>query len=93
MRALPLCAIYLLLTCAAAAAPETGGSTGLSGEELSANHERDRWRGRQHYLFDRDNRSETTGVSPFDPRECRKVPTRIRRSDGSLAVQRLDKCD
>jgi hypothetical protein len=53
----------------------------------------DRWRGRQHYLFDADNPAETTASGQTaDARRCAGELVRVRRADGSTTVTRTNRC-
>ena len=53
----------------------------------------DRWQGRQHYLFDKDDPPETTGSSrAAEPQACATEPVRVRRADGSTEVKRINRC-
>lgn len=53
----------------------------------------DRWQGRHHYLYDNDNRTsaQTTGAGSMG-RDC-NAPVRLKRSDGTTVVKRLNRCD
>ena len=91
MRALTLSIICVICMCSGVAARD-GAPTGASSEEAEVNLERDQWNGRQHILFDKQNR-RTTGSSAKDLEDCRSVPTRLRRSDGTTVVKRINKCE
>jgi len=45
---------------------------------------------RQHWLYDEENRPQTTGAAPQQP--CRDARVRVPRGDGTTAVARIDKC-
>jgi hypothetical protein len=53
----------------------------------------DRWQGRRHYLFDETNPPETTASSRARGSQvCTDEPVRMRRADGSTAVERINRC-
>jgi hypothetical protein len=55
----------------------------------------DRWRGRQHYLFDQESlpTAHTDGRNASDSRACATEAMRVRRPDGSTSVVRANRCD
>jgi len=97
MRSIGLhyCVAFVLLSLpaitpipAAAAAPDGARPAPIQADA-------DRWQGRRHYLYDDAYRpgSETVGQRPLDARGCVNEPVRMRRSDGSTVVRRLQRCD
>ena len=58
----------------------------------------DRWQGRHHWLYDdvaQDTAPEaaTDGHAANARADCRTVPVRVKRSDGSTALRRINRCD
>jgi hypothetical protein len=58
----------------------------------------DRWRGRQHYLFDEESApaahsNGTDGRNASDARACASEAMRVRRPDGSTSVVRANRCE
>ena len=96
MRALMMCAAcVLLLTSPSAAAPEENAAA-LSKAKAEGLGERweDRWQGRKHILYDDETlvRDGTDGAAELRD-DCKRVLVRLKRSDGSTAVRRENRCD
>ena len=92
------CALLITVNHAAAA-PDPDGAATPTTKTLSERNP-DRWQGRQHYLYDDENRpdsatpdSATVGAAASDARACANEPVRLRRSDGTTVVRRLKRCD
>jgi hypothetical protein len=88
------CVLLTTLNHRATAAPNPDAAASPPIETLSERNP-DRWQGRQHYLYDDENRSDpaTTGSAASDARACANEPVRLRRSDGTTVVRRLKRCD
>jgi hypothetical protein len=85
-----------ILTTSASAGPALDAETAdMMRREALADRYPDRWQGRQHYLFDETNKRApaTYGSATGDGLECRDVPARVKRPDGSTTVSRFNKCD
>lgn len=88
----------IIAACAFLAAPVRAAPDPTTADDaalLQIQAQQDRWQGRQHYLYDDESQpaSETTGAQPFDSRACSHQPVRLRRSDGTTVVRRLNRCD
>jgi hypothetical protein len=79
----------------AAAAPSDADDAVRLNFEASSDREPDRWQGRRHYLYDDENQpnSATVGSAPSNGTTCATEPVRMRRSDGSMVVRRIRRCD
>ena len=54
----------------------------------------ERWQGRHHWLYDDvEPGAATDGYAANAQADCRNVPVRVKRPDGSTAVRRLKRCD
>lgn len=103
MRAdiLRLCAVCVLIASPVAApghaepqaTPKTADEAALLHRQAVGDRWPDRWQGRHHYLFDDDNRPETTATNATaDAQACATEPVRVRRADGSTEIVRIDRC-
>lgn len=79
---------------AAAASPTSADDAALMQAEALGDRAPDRWQGRHHYLYDDDHQpnSETVGSGDSNRSNCAQEPVRIRRSDGSTVVRRINRC-
>ena len=100
MRAsvLGVCAACMLLTTpsyAAGIAPTNADEAALMQIDGLGDRSADRWQGRHHYLYDDHYQpnSESVGSAPSDARTCDRALVRLRRSDGTSVVQRLNRCE
>ena len=77
----------------AVAAQNNADETTLQNE-TSANRSPDRWQGRQHYLFDDDYQpnSATVGSGGLNAEQCAEEFVRMRQSDGTTVVRRINRC-
>jgi hypothetical protein len=83
---------FLLATAPAAAAPLQ--QDGARADEPRGERWNDRWRGRQHYLYDgMAQDAATDGHAANAQANCRNVPVRVKRSDGTTTVRRINRCD
>jgi hypothetical protein len=93
MRAtiLGVCTVCVLLTPSHAAPTDADNTRSI---EALGDREPDRWQGRHHYLYDDENQpnSATVGSAPHEGRTCASEPV-LRRSDGSMVVRRIRRCD
>jgi hypothetical protein len=52
----------------------------------------DRWRGRQHILYDDIRRPDTDGYSSNAAADCRTFILRYKRPDGTTGIRRENRC-
>jgi hypothetical protein len=74
-------------------APKTADEAAVMWKQAVGDRWPDRWQGRKHYLFDDSNPAETTASSrASETTTCADEPVRVRRADGSTAVERINRC-
>jgi len=85
---------FLALSAAAPAlsAPEHDNAAEVLRAEALQKAGRDNWKGRQHYLYDDENRPETDGMAPHI-KGCMEEAVRMQRSDGKSTIKRINRCD
>ena len=94
MRTIPFIVLGLLLAAApASAAPAVQDRTAEAGEPVGERWD-DRWQGRHHWLYDDvEPGASTDGHAANAQADCRNVPVRMKRPDGSTVVRRLKRCE
>ena len=93
MRAGPVfCVLCVLAAPSIAAEPKTTDEAAQMQMEALGDRWPDRWQGRQHYLYDEENLPQTTASGANDARACANEPVRARRADGSMTVERVNRC-
>jgi hypothetical protein len=97
MRPFPL----LVLACLIAAQP-AAASPYLAQQDQRAQEAQEpvgedwpnRWQGRRHWLYDDIARdAETDGNAANARANCRNVPVRMKRSDGTTFIRRINRCE
>ena len=53
---------------------------------------KDRWQGRQHYLFDATDAASDAYASA-NPSACGKRTVQMKRSDGKTVLRKIDRCE
>jgi hypothetical protein len=96
MRAFMLCAACVLLISPCAASPSGENAAALSKAKAEGLGERweDRWQGRKHILYDDETvvQDGTDGAAELRD-DCKRVLVRLKRSDGTTAVRRENRCE
>lgn len=99
MRAtLPLASLLIasaIVTIAPAFAQSSAQDQDIVGNEAQPRGERweDRWRGRQHILYDEVWQDGTDGYASEAKQDCRAFAMRYKRADGTTAIRRDNRCD
>jgi hypothetical protein len=91
MLLVPAC---LFAAAPAAATPYLDRQDGQRAQEPVGEDWANRWQGRRHWLYDDIAKDAATdGLSANAKANCRSVPVRMKRSDGTTFVRRIDRCE
>ena len=95
MRSIPFIVLGLVLAAApAAAAPDVEPQDAPHAIEPVGERWDERWQGRRHWLYDDSDRNAATdGRDANAQANCRSVPVRVKRPDGTSAISRINRCD
>ncbi len=94
MRSIIFIVAGLLLATAPSAAAPLQEQDGARADEPRGERWNDRWRGRQHFLYDAITQDAATdGHAANAQGNCRNVPVRVKQSDGTTTVRRINRCD
>jgi hypothetical protein len=88
-------AATLLAITPASSAPRGTDSKAEAQDGPHGDRWSERWKNRRHYLFDDADAGavSTDGYNAQAESECRKVPIREQRTDGTTTVRRVTRCD
>jgi hypothetical protein len=95
MRCIAIIALALgLATAPSFASPYVEEQDGVAMDQPRGERWNERWQGRKHILYDDiEQDAATDGHSANARADCRKVPVRVKRSDGTTTVRRINRCD
>ena len=94
MRLFPLLVLACLIAAQPAAASPYLAQQGQRADEPVGEDWPNRWQGRRHWLHDDIARdAETDGNAANARANCRNVPVRMKRSDGTTFVRRINRCE
>ena len=94
MRFFPLLVLACLMAAQPAAASPYLAQQGQRAGEPVGEDWPNRWQGRRHWLYDDIARDAgTDGHSANARADCRSVPVRMKRSDGTTFVRRINRCE
>ncbi len=94
MRKLILMAVVLIGTpgFALSASQDSKPSVDATEARQLDQHWKDRWQGRQHYLFDATD-AATDAYAAANPSACGKRTVQLKRSDGKTVLRKIDRCE